>query len=141
MMRKIIIIIIPILIILGITFAQTRVYKQIKSVSVHQTGKVIESEDKGDLFEITLEVDEPNDTVVKTNIKRLDKDSSWTINKHYTIKKDKQTIGSPMGEGGKTIIAVANNGEEILEIGEEFLFSTKGSAFSQMTTGVYQRIQ
>lgn len=140
-MKKFIIIIIPLLIILGITFAQTRIYKQIKSVSVHQTGKVIESEDKGDLFEITLEVDEPNDTVVKTNIKRLDKDSSWTINKRYTIKKDKQTIGSQMGEGGKTIIAVADSGEEILEIGEEFLFSTKGSAFSQMTTGIYKRTQ
>ncbi|MDD4527996.1 MAG: hypothetical protein PHF25_08195 [Candidatus Margulisbacteria bacterium] len=140
-MKKILLIIIPVLIILGITFAQTRVYKQIKSVSLHQTGKVIESVDKGNLFEVTLEIDEATDRVTKTNIKRLDQDSSWNINKNYTIKKDKTTLGSQMGEGGKTIVAVANNGDEILEISEEFLFSSKGSSFSQMITGIYKRIK
>lgn len=121
--------------------AQTRIYRQSKSVSVHQTGKVIESKDKGNLFEMTLEIDELNNKVYKTIVKRLDKDTSFNINKSYTIKKDKTTLGSPMGDGETTIIAVADNGDEILEIGEEFLFSSKGSAFSQMITGIYRRVR
>ncbi len=129
------------LLLISSSMAQTRVYQQTKSVAVHQTGKVIESQDKGNLFEITLRIDEQNDKVYKTTVKRLDKDSSININKGYTIKKDKNTIGSQMGDGGKTIIAVADNGDEILEIGDEFLFSSKGSAFSQMVTGIYRRVR
>ncbi len=130
-----------VLIVFTFSLAQTRVYRQIKSVSVHQTGKVIESEDKGNLFEITLQINEDTDSVLKTNIKRLDKEDSINIYKRYSIKKDKNTLGSAMGDGGKTIVAVADDGDEILEIGEEFLFSSKGSTFTQMTTGVYQRIK
>ncbi len=129
------------IIILSFSLAQTRVYKQEKSVAVHQTGKVVESKDEGNLFEITLEVDETSDIVTKTTIRRLDQNETRTINKSYSIKKDKNTLGSAMGEGGKTIIAVADNGDEILEIGDEFLFSSKGSAFSQMITGVYRRLR
>lgn len=129
------------LLLISSLMAQTRVYRQTKSVSVHQTGKVIESRDNGNLFEITLEIDELNDKVYKTMVKRLDKDSSYNINKSYTMKKDKTTIGSQMGDGGKTIIAVADNGDEILEIGDEFLFSSKGSTFSQMITGIYRRVR
>jgi len=46
-----------------------------------------------------------------------------------------------MGEGGNAIVAIANSGSEVLEIGEEFMFSSRNSKFSQVITGVYKRIK
>ena len=99
----------------------------------------MESRAAGDLFEITLSIGE--DKVYKTHTRRLDKDNGRNIHQGYSIRKDRQILSSTMGEGGNAIVAIANSGSEVLEIGEEFMFSSRNSKFSQVITGVYKRIK
>jgi hypothetical protein len=130
-----------ILMIVILSHTSNRVYRQEKSVYVHQTGKVVESANPGDLFEISLYIDSDNSKIYKTKVKRMDWEKAINTNKVYTIRNDRHLIGSYMGDGGKTIIAISDSDDETLEIGEEFLFSSKGSTFSQRITGIFRRIK
>lgn len=119
---------------------ETRTYRQIRDVATYQTGKVHASRKKGDLFEMTYEIDLENGTVTRKNMRRLDKETGVDDDTVYRITNRRYLLKSKAGEGGNTIIAVHRQTGEILSLGGSFAFSTRTSDFSQMITGVYDRV-
>ena len=118
----------------------TRIYRQTKDVAAYQTGRVRSSARKGDLFEMTYQIDIERGTVTRSNIRRLDKKEAVADDTAYRIVNRRYLLKSRAGEGGGTIIAVHRNSGEILSLGDTFAFSTRTSDFAQMITGVYDRV-
>lgn len=121
-------------------YGEVRTYRQFKDVSVKEDGKVRQSSGKGDLFEYQFNIDYKNRTVTRVKVRRLDETAAKDDATVYTITGIKKVPGSAAGRGGKMIIAVSKDGNEILELGSKVLFTTRTSPFSQVITGVYKRI-
>jgi hypothetical protein len=120
--------------------AEVRTYRQVKDVSLKEGGNVRQSQNKGDLFEFTYSVDIKNNTVTRTSMRRLDEAAPRQDSTVYLIR-DKRTVpGSEAGKGGKVLIAVQKDGNEILELGNRFAFTMRTSPLSQVITGVYKRV-
>lgn len=120
--------------------AEVRTYQQFKDVSVKEDGKVRQSGGKGDLFEYQYSVDYKSKTITRIKVRRLDESAAKDDATVYTITGMKKVYGSEAGRGGKVIVAVSKDGNEILELGSKFAFSTRTSPFSQVITGVYKRV-
>jgi hypothetical protein len=109
-------------------------------VATTENGKVVDSYDKGDLFQYTYNVDTANNKVTRIKVMRLDKDVAQDDAAEYTITGTKEIFGSDAGNGGEVIVATQKDGNEILELGNRFAFTTRTSPFSQVITGVYRRV-
>lgn len=120
---------------------ETRTYVQIKDVATQETGKVQQSDNKADLFEYTYVIDLEQKLVTRTKIRRLDETNSRDDSTRYDIMQQRQVIGSHVGNGGDTIVAVHQGGGELLELGNQFAFTSRVSPFSQVISGVYRRIR
>lgn len=121
-------------------FCETRTYRQFVDVAAKENGQVQKSGDKDDLFEFTYNIDEKNGIVTRTKIRRLDQEAAKDDNTIYAITQTKDLRGSEAGRGGNVIVAVQKNGGEILVIGKRFAFTSRTSPFSQIITGVYNRV-
>jgi hypothetical protein len=120
--------------------AETRTYRQVKDVSVQESGKVNQSGNKGDLFECTYSINYKKNTITRVKIQRLDDKTARDDATVYSIIEKRNLLGSRAGNGGKVLIAVQKNGTEILELGNRFAFTMRPSPFSQVITGVYKRV-
>jgi len=120
--------------------ADVRTYRQFKDVSLTEDGKVRQSGGKDDLFEYQYDVDSANNTITRTKVRRLDEAIAKDDATVYTITGIKKVPGSEAGRGGNVIVAVSKDGNEILELGSRFAFTTRTSPFSQVITGVYKRV-
>lgn len=118
----------------------TRVYRQIKDVSVRESGAVAQSRKKADLFEFTYVIDKKNKTITRSHIRRLDENLPREDRTQYTIMAVREVVGSDFGNGGKAIVAVRKDGQELLELGHRFAYTMRTSPFSQVITGVYKRV-
>ena len=116
-----------------------RTYRQFRDVATKENGKVIQSEDSGNLFENTYLIDYKNNTITRIKVRRLDEANPRDDSTVYTITDKKSLPGSEAGYGGKVIVAINKSGE-ILELGSKFAFTTRTSPFSQVITGVYKRV-
>jgi len=121
-------------------FAETWTYRQIKDISVKEGGKVRQSDQKGDLFEYTFNIDMKNNVVTRTKIRRLDEAKARDDATVFNVKEIKKLWGSEAGRGGRVIVASSKDGTEIIELGSRFAFTTRTSPFSQVITGVYRRM-
>ena len=120
--------------------AEIRTYRQMKDVATTEKGNVRQSGSKGDLFEYTYSIDEANRTVTRIKVRRLDQVATKKDNTVYKITQDMKLIGSEAGNGGRVIVASRRDGGEILELSPRFAFNMRISPFSQVITGVYQRV-
>ncbi len=120
--------------------AEIRTYRQVKDVATTENGRVVDSNAKGDLFQYTYNVDTANNKVTRIKIMRLDETGPHDDATEYTITGTKEIVGSEAGNGGEVIVATQKDGNEILELGNRFAFTTRTSPFSQVITGVYRRI-
>lgn len=124
----------------GIATAETRTYYQIKDIAAKESGQVSQSTDKSNLFEYTFIIDWQNNTVTRTQVRRLDKTEAVPDGTVYAITAQKHEIlGSEAGHGGKVLIAVSQDGKETLELGHRFAIITRISPFAQVITGVFKR--
>jgi len=128
------------LVLVSIIFAQTRTYRQVKDISARENGKVVTTQKKANLFEYTFKIDLKNKKVVRIRVRRLDAAKSSKDNKLYTITGTKQILESKHGRGGEAIIAIAKDGNEIIQLADDSAFTTRSSNFSQMITGIYKRV-
>lgn len=119
--------------------AETRTYRQVKDVVVTENGQVRQSEKKENLFECAYQIDRKNKTITRTSIQRLDEPAAKKDATVYKIVQREELWGSPAGNGGKVLIAVREDGREILELGHRFAFTMRTSPFSQVITGTYKR--
>jgi hypothetical protein len=119
--------------------AEVRTYRQVRDVAATENGNVVESSAKGNLFQYTYDIDTANNKVLRTKVMRLDESSAHNDATEYTITGVKHIIGSEAGNGGEVIVATQKGGNEILELGHRFAFTTRTSPFSQVITGVYKR--
>ena len=124
----------------GTGYSDVRVYRQFKDVSVKENGKVIQSNDKKNLFESTYDVDVEHNKITRTKIRRLDDPIGRKDSEVYTIKEKKRLIPSESGNGGEVLVGVDKDGREILEMGHRFAYTTRTSPFSQVISGVYKRV-
>lgn len=129
------------LLLLTFSFSQTRTYRQTKDISAKANGKVIASKEDENLFEYSYEINFADKIITRTTIKRLDNNISYQDNKKYTITGTKQILTSSSGDGGEAIIAIAEDGNEIIQLAEDIAFTSRGSDFSQMITGIYRRVR
>ncbi len=129
-----------ILVLVAAAGAETRVYRQIKDVSVIENGNVSQSDKKENLFEYTFEIDRSQKTITRTKVLRLDKAASTEDKTEYVITGKTELIGSPSGNGGKVLVATSKDGTETLELGHRFAYSMRTSPFSQVIVGVYKRV-
>lgn len=120
--------------------AEVRIYRQVKDVSVKEGGNVRQSQDKGDLFEFTYSVDMDKNTITRTSMRRLDEAAPRQDSMVYLIKEKRDVPGSEAGRGGKVLIAIQKDGNEILELGNRFAFTMRTSPLSQVITGAYKRV-
>jgi hypothetical protein len=120
--------------------AEVRTYRQVKSFAVMENGKVRESDDKGDLFQFTFNIDTANNKVTRTEVLRLDERSATADATEYTITGTKHIVGSDAGNGDDVIVATQKGGNEILELGRRSALITRTSPFMQMISGVYRRV-
>ena len=120
--------------------AEIRTYRQMKDVATTEKGKVRQSGSKGDLFEYTYSIDVVNKTVTRIKMRRLDQAEAKKDNTVYRITQDMKLMGSEAGNGGRVIVASRRDGGEILELSPRFAFNMRTSPFSQVITGVYQRV-
>ena len=120
--------------------AEIRTYRQVKDVATTENGKVVDSNASGDLFQYTYDIDTANNKVTRTKIMRLDEAVAQNDATEYTITGTKEIVGSEAGNGGAVIVATQKDGNEILELGNRFAFTTRTSPFSQVITGVYRRV-
>jgi len=120
--------------------AEIRTYRQMKDVATTEKGNVRQSGSKGDLFEYTYSIDAANKTVTRIKIRRLDQAEAKKDNTVYKITQDMKLMGSEAGNGGRVIVASRRDGGEILELSPRFAFNMRISPFSQVITGVYQRV-
>jgi hypothetical protein len=138
--RIVLIVMACIVLVFSAASAEVRTYRQVKDVSLKEVGDVRQSEDKGDLFEFTYSVDMDKNTITRTSIRRLDEASPRQDSTVYLIKDKRNVPGSEAGRGGKVLIAVQKDGNEILELGNRFAFTMRTSPLSQVITGVYKRV-
>lgn len=134
-MRKILVM----LLFLGMLSAEVRIYRQVSDVAAKQTGRIEKSNKQEDLYEFTYEINQEQNLVVRTAIRRLDQEMPVADATRYKIMSERNLIRSSAGSGGPVITAVAENGSEIIQLGEDFAFTSRTSDFSQMITGVYRR--
>ena len=120
--------------------AEVRTYRQLKDVSMTEKGNVRQSGSKGDLFEYTYSIDVANKTITRIKMRRLDQAEGTNDNTVYKITQDVKLMGSEAGNGGDVIVASRRDGGEILELSHRFAFNMRVSPFSQVITGVYQRV-
>lgn len=120
-------------------FAEVRMYRQIKDVSVDQKTKVRQSKDQKNLFECIYEINYEKKYVRRISIRRLDEKKARQDNKIYSITKKTDILGSPRGIGGEVVVAVDRDGMEMLELGRRYCFTSRLSPFAQVITGVYKR--
>lgn len=120
--------------------AFVRSYKQFKDVSINERGKVMQSSDKDDMFEFKYDIDINNKKVTRISIRRLDESSAKPDSTVYILKEKKKIYGSNEGLGGNVFVAVSRDGEEIIELGGKFAYTSRASMFSQVITGVYKRV-
>ena len=120
--------------------AEIRTYRQLKDVAMTEKGNVRQSGSAGDLFEYTYSIDIPNKTITRVMVRRLDQAEGTKDNTIYKITQDVKLMGSEAGNGGDVIVASRRDGGEILELSHRFAFSSRISPFSQVITGVYQRV-
>jgi hypothetical protein len=120
--------------------AEVRLYRQFKDVSLKENGKVMQTADPKNLFECTYDLDLKNNTITRTNIRRLDDPIGRKDNDVYVIKEKKRLLPSEAGNGGSVYVAVEKDGHEILELGHRYAFTTRTSPFSQVISGVYKRV-
>jgi hypothetical protein len=124
----------------GLASAAPRTYRQFKDVSLKEKGQVSQSADQDNLFEYTFVIDRVNRTITRTKIRRLDEKTARDDATVYNVMQRRTLPGSDAGNGGKVLIAVRQDGEEILELGHRFAFTLRVSPFSQVISGVYKRI-
>ncbi|MFC1767799.1 hypothetical protein ACFLZ2_04555 [Candidatus Margulisiibacteriota bacterium] len=117
-----------------------RTYRQFKDVSVMQDGNVRTSTGKANLFEYQYNIDLDSKTITRIKVRRLDEANAKDDATVYTITEVKKLHGSKAGRGGKVIVAVSMDGNEIIELGSKFAFTTRTSPFSQVISGVYKRV-
>jgi hypothetical protein len=117
-----------------------RMYRQIRDVATSQTGRVRSSAKKGNLFEMTYLIDIENGIVTRNSVRRLDRPTASPDETVYRIVNRRYLLRSRAGEGGSTIIAINRETGEVLSLGDTFAFSTRGSDFAQVITGVYNRV-
>lgn len=130
------------LIIVSSLFAgEIRTYIQIKDVATQETGKVQQSQKKADLFEYTYDIDVAQKVVTRIKIRRLDEETPREDATRYDIMQQRQIISSHIGNGGDSIIAIQQGGGELLELGNQFAFTSRVSPFSQVISGVYRRVR
>jgi hypothetical protein len=123
----------------GTAGAETRTYCQVRDISAKENGRVSQSTKKGDLFEYVFDVNYAKKTITRTSVRRLDKAAPEKDATVYNIMQKTELLGSKAGNGGKVLIAVRQDGGEILELGHRFAFTMRTSPFSQVITGVYKR--
>jgi len=121
-------------------FAEIRMYRQIKDISVNENSVVRQSKQQKDLFECTYEINYEQKYVKRIMIRRLDEPQPRPDDTLYFIAGKADLFGSPAGNGGETIIAMEKNGRELVELGRRFSFSSRVSPFAQIITGVYKRV-
>ncbi|MDR2431328.1 MAG: hypothetical protein LBD99_03635 [Candidatus Margulisbacteria bacterium] len=138
-MRKLLIVLL--ILSAGVLAGEMRTYRQIRDVAARQNGKVKTSRAKGDLFEVTYEIDREKGTVIRRHIRRLDKEQGRNSQKKYTIVERKYVLHSKAGGGGGAIVAVNDTVGELILLGDTFAFTSRTSAFAQMITGVYERVK
>jgi hypothetical protein len=119
--------------------AETRTYYQVKDIAARENGQVSQSEKKSDLFEYSFSLDRDRGTVTRTAVRRLDKPTPEKDATVYRIVKKVELPGSAAGNGGKALIAVRQDGCEIVQLGHRFAFTMRTSPFSQVITGIYKR--
>ncbi len=123
----------------GTARAETRTYYQTKDIAAKENGKVSLSDKKENLFEYAFEVDREKKTITRTSIRRLDKPTAEKDATVYNITQKLELLGSKAGNGGKVLVAVREDGGEILELGHRFAFTMRISPFSQVISGIYKR--
>lgn len=136
-------IILGVILLVTVLFAvapDVRVYRQTKDVSTRENGDIAQSTNKADLFECTYVVDEAKGIIVRTKIRRLDDEVGREDHAVYEIRRKRAIVKSHVGDGGETIVAVRHDGGELLELGQDFAFTSRVSPFSQVVSGVYKRI-
>jgi hypothetical protein len=121
-------------------YAEVRTYRQVKDIATKENGKIVQSSNKGDLFECTFKVDKAKNIIVRTKVRRLDEQKARDDSTIYNIVQKKEILGSEAGNGGRALVAVRKDGGEILEISNRFAFTTRVSPFSQVITGLYRRV-
>jgi hypothetical protein len=126
--------------LVSLSVAEIRVYRQVSDVAAKQNGRIEKSSRNDNLFEFTYDVDLARNIVTRTKIRRLDQESAVADATRYKIMSERNVISSKAGTGGPAIIAVEENGSEIIQLGDDFAFTSRTSDFSQMITGVYKRI-
>jgi hypothetical protein len=131
--------IILLVVLLSFSLAEVRVYRQVSDVAAKQNGAIERSSRNSNLFEFTYDINRDQGTVTRTKIRRLDQTGSVDDATRYKIMSEHTLIKSSAGAGGQAIVAVEENGSEIIQLGEDFAFTSRTSDFSQMITGVYKR--
>jgi len=148
-MRKInwILIIISSLFI-NICMAETRVYTQIKEITINNVGKTSQSNKKVSLFENTYVVDFENKTITRIFVKRIDGGYSTEDSTEYTIIGTTTVLDDNKPKSREqlpVIIAVGKPGTkafEMIQMGEDFLLTSKSSGvLSLMITCAYKRVK
>ena len=124
----------------AVSGAEIRTYRQLKDVATTEKGNVRQSGSKGDLFEYTYSIDIHNKTITRIKVRRLDQIATKKDNTVYRITQDMKLMGSEAGNGGDVLVASRRDGGEILELSHRFAFTSRISPFSQVITGVYQRV-
>jgi len=124
----------------GLASAEPRTYRQFKDVALKEKGQVVQSSDNKNLFECTYAVDAERKTITRTKIRRLDDPVGRADATVYTVTQKKVLPGSEAGNGGKVLIAVSQDGTEILELGHRFAFTMRTSPFALVISGVYKRV-
>jgi hypothetical protein len=120
--------------------AEPRIYRQIKDISVKENGAISQSADKDDLFEYTYEINDARTTITRVKVRRLDQPAARDDKTVYKITQKQFLPGSDAGNGGKVLIAMRQDGGEILELGHRFAFTMRVSPFSQVISGAYKRV-
>ena len=103
-------------------------------------GKVSQSGREENLFEYQYNIDHKNKIITRIKVRRLDESTARNDSTVYNITEIKKIHGSRAGLGGEVIVAVSKDGNEFLEIGTNFAFSSRTSPFSQIINGVYKRL-
>ncbi len=129
-----------VLLLFTFSLAEVRTYRQVTDVSTQQSGKVTTSKNEGNLFEVTYDVNLKDNVIIRTSVRRLDQGQASPDQTTYTITGKKFNLPSNAGQGGEVLVAIENNGGEILQLGNDFAFTSRASSFSQMVSGVYKRV-
>jgi len=124
----------------GFASADPVTYRQIKDIAVKEKGTVAQSSDKKNLFEYTYSLDAARKTITRVKVRRLDDPVGRADATVYNVRQKQFLPGSEAGNGGKVLIAVRQDGGEILELGHRFAFTMRVSPFSQVISGVYARV-